>query len=188
MKIKFWCGILFILLIFSIVFLLNIDKKETVAVIGAMAVEIDEIQANISNPKYINKFDFKIITGTLGKYNIILSESGVGKTASASTTQFIIDNYHPKYIINIGLAGSLSPDLKSGDAIIAEKMIYHDFDVTAFGSPKGYTDNGIEPNKPTIFVSDKALIKKFEKNNSLKRVTIATGDIFVTDNILKQSI
>ena len=56
--------------------------------------------------------------------------------------------------------------------------------MTAFGSPKGYIDNGIEPDKPTIFYSDKELVDKL----SLKLGTVATGDIFVTDAKLKEKI
>ena len=185
-------------LIYFITFILTItviaifafsEKKETVAVIGAMDVEIEEIAANLSNiTKQANQNTFEITTGNLGKYKIILTKSGVGKVASATTAQYIIDKYKPEYIANIGIAGSISPEIKAGDTIIAEKMIQHDFDVTAFGNPKGYIDNGIEPDKPTIFYSDKALVDKYAKENTVKLGTIATGDIFVTDTKLKNSI
>ena len=88
-----------------------------------MDVEIEEVLSNLSYKAYNQESDFKIITGNLGKYKIILSKSGVGKVNSATTTQFIIDKYKPIYIINIGISGGLSPDLKSGDTIIAEKMV-----------------------------------------------------------------
>ena len=186
MKNKFIYFLLFLLIIFIISSYVFINQKESIAIIGAMDVEIEEILDNLANKSYKNNADFHVITGSLGKYKIILSKSGVGKVASATTTQYIIDKYKPKYIINIGISGSLSPSLKTGDIIIAEKMIQHDFDVTAFGHPKGYMDNGIEPNKPTIYYSDKKLIEKFNKNNYIKPVTIATGDIFITDVKLKK--
>jgi len=167
---------------------LYINAKETVAVICAMDVEIEEISNNLCNAKIKQINDFNIIRGNIGKYNIILSKSGVGKVSAATTTQFIIDKYKPDYIINIGIAGSLSPELKAGDTVIADKMVQHDFDVTAFGNPKGYMDNGIEPNKTTIYYSDKNLIKNFTKDKTLITGTIATGYIFVADTKLKQSI
>ena len=67
------------------------------------------------------------------------------------------------YIINTGVAGSLSPDIKAGDIVIIDGVDQHNFDVMAFGNPKGYIDNGIEPDKPTIFYSDKKLVEKFLK-------------------------
>ena len=89
---------------------------------------------------------------------------------------------------------SLSPDIKAGDIIIANKLVQHDFDVTAFGNPKGYIDNGLEPHKPTIFNSDKTFVEKFKKdlelsqNENIKLCTIATGDIFVNQENQKQAI
>ena len=73
-------------------------------------------------------------------------------------------------------------------------MVQHDFDVTAFGNPKGYIDNGTEPNKPTIFNSDKKLVEEFKKglelnqNKNIKIATIATRDIFVNKENQKQAI
>ncbi len=170
------------------------NKKETVAIIGAMDDEINEIHNNLNNTKTVQQNDFKIITGKLGKYNIVLTKSGVGKVASAVTTQFIIDKYSPVCIINTGIAGSLSDNLKAGDIIIAKDMVQHDFDVTAFGSPKGYIDNGIEPNKPTLFHSDKTLIEKFKNKFNSNRDynvmigTIATGDVFANKEEQKNQI
>ena len=183
----------FILIIIVSLHALNATNKSTVAIIGAMDVEISEVLKNLSKPKTIKNNGFEITTGKLGKHKIILSKSGVGKVNAAVTTQYIIDNYSPKYIINTGIAGSLNENLKAGDIIIAEKMVQHDFDVTAFGSPKGYMDTGIEPDKPTFYHSDEKLIKKFKENLNSDKAnitvgTIATGDIFINNELLKEEI
>lgn len=191
--------LLYILVFFICIFFISIlfnrvNKKDTIAIIGAMDEEISEIYSNLKSIKTIQKNNFYISTGTFNGNNIILTKSGVGKVASATTTQYIIDKYKPKYIINIGIAGSLSNNLKIGDIVIAEKMVQHDFDVSAFGNPKGYIDNGIEPDKPTIFYSDKNLVDKFKKiltlnkNINIKTGTVATGDIFVNQNKQKTQI
>ena len=181
-----------IILIFIFVFN-NAYKKETVAIIGAMDDEIDEIHNNLNNAKVVQENDFKIIKGTIGKYNIVLTKSGVGKVAAAATTQYVIDKYSPEYIVNTGIAGSLSDKIKAGDIIIAQNMIQHDFDVTAFGNPKGYIDNGIEPDKTTIFHSDEILIGKFKNKFDSDEAavvvgTVATGDIFVNKEDQKREI
>ena len=179
----------FILVIFVSFIAFNAIQKRPVAIIGAMDVEINEVLNNLTKPKTIKDNGFEITTGKLGKHKIVLSKCGVGKVNSAITTQYIIDNYHPKYIINTGIAGSLNGELKAGDLIIAHKTVQHDFDVTAFGNPRGYIDNGTEPDKPTFFHSDKNLTEKFV--NNLQNVfvgTIATGDIFVNDEGLKEQI
>lgn len=190
MKTKFLYSLIFLLIVFTTIFgLLLINKKETLAIIGAMDVEVEEVLNNLSNIKSYQQNNFKIITGNIGKYKIVLSKSGVGKVASATTTQFIIDKYKPDSIINIGIAGGLSPDLNAGNTIIAEKLIQHDFDLTAFGLRKGNVNNATEPDKATIYYSDKNLTNKFVNNEkSLKIGTIASGDIFITDIDLKHNI
>ena len=194
MKRKQFYTLFVLILIFIICIFYCINHKDTIAVIGAMDEEISGIRNNLKNSKTIQKNDFVITKGTLGDKNIILIKSGVGKVAASTTTQFIIDNYKPVYTVNIGIAGSLSPDIKAGDIIIANRLVQHDFDVTAFGNPKGYIDNGVEPNKPTIFNSDKKLVEKFKKelelnqNKNIKLCTIATGDIFVNQEKQKRAI
>lgn len=184
--------LVFILIICAGFLAYKIFSKNTVAVIGAMNVEIQEILNNLSDSKNVNHNGFEINTGKIGKVNIVLTKSGVGKVNSSITTQYIIDKYNPKYIINTGIAGSLTDKLKAGDIIIAEKMIQHDFDLTAFGQAKGYMGTKVEPNNPTIYYSDPKLVKKFSKNLSDKgniyTGTIITGDTFVTDSVQKEKL
>ena len=66
-------------------------------------------------------------------------------------------------------------------------MVQHDFDVTAFGNPKGYIDNGFEPNKPTYFYSDKTLVDNFKKEaNEYKDTSVVVGIIATGDVLINQ--
>lgn len=180
----------FILICTICVLVCCVKSKNTIAIIGAMDSEINEIRSNLKHTRTIQKNDFIITKGTLGNNNIVLAKSGVGKVAASTTAQFIIDEYNPIYIINTGIAGSLSPNMKAGSVVIGENMVQHDFDVTAFGNPRGYIDNGIEPDKPTVFHSDNKLIEIFKKESAANLIlgTIATGDIFINQKKQKQEI
>ncbi len=179
-----------LIILIASIFAINCNfNKNYIAVIGAMDSEIEEISKKLSNYSEIKNSNFKIVKGKLNKNNIILAKSGVGKVNSAITTQFIIDKFHPKYIINTGLAGALDEKLKIGDIIIADKMVQYDFDLTAFNRAKGYMSTGIDPNKPTIYNSDKNLIEKFKnKEDKIYIGTIATGDTFVSKINQKKEI
>ena len=68
-------------------------------------------------------------------------------------------------------------------------MVQYDFDLTAFNRAKGYMSTGDNPNKPTIYNSDKNLIEKFNKNKKNTYIaTIATGDTFVNKTKQKEEI
>ncbi|EMY68446.1 hypothetical protein [Leptospira vanthielii] len=46
---------------------------------------------------------------SLSKQNVIFFHGGWGKIDSAASTQWVISNLNPKYIINIGTAGGFIP-------------------------------------------------------------------------------
>lgn len=164
-------------------------KKEKVAITAAMDCEMCYIAENMKKTKHEKFADTEILRGTLGKYNVILSKSGIGKVKAAIVTQFISDKYNPDYIINTGLAGGLEKGLKKGDIIIGDKLIQHDFDISVFGYAKGYIGNGINSDKPTVFVSDKKLTEIFKKAvPDAKTGIIVSGDVFVSDKNKKREL
>lgn len=187
--------IITILVIIFCITLFSVCQKDVVAIIGAMDCEIEELNKNTSHNQIKNYKNFNISTGRIGKCNVIISKSGVGKVNSGITTQYIIDKYKPKYIINIGVVGSLDNTIKLGNIVIASDTVQHDFDTSVFGYAKGYMSAGADKNKPTRFYSDKHLIdiykNKLEENPEIKKIyigTIATGDCFVADKNKKQYI
>lgn len=166
-----------------------------IAVIGAMDCEIEKIKELLSDIAECDFGGFTIWIGKINNHEIFVSKSGVGKVNSAINTQFLIDKFHPDYVINTGVAGGIDSNLEVGDIVIAEKLVQHDFDATALGYPKGYICNGIMSDSPTYFYSDFNLVELFEKTIStmdLKTKThrgiIATGDYFIASAEKKQEL
>ena len=55
--------------------------------------------------------------------------------------QILIDNIEVDYIINVGVAGGISKDIKICDVVIGNKLIQHDFDLRPFNYERGYIPN-----------------------------------------------
>lgn len=171
-------------------------NNKTIAIIGAMDCEIEKLKELMQDIQEVDYFKLTIYTGKIGQYSIILAKSGVGKVNASLNTQYIIDKYQPNYIINTGVAGGVAKGLQVGDIVIGETLVQHDFDASALGYAKGYMCNGIEPNKPTLFYSDKELTAKFEAAMSKANLSdvrihkgiIATGDTFVSSSEKKQEL
>ncbi len=156
-----------------------------IGIIAAMEEEmqqIKEIMEGISEKKIYN---LTFYIGTISQKECILVECGIGKVNAARTTQILIDNFDIEYIVNVGTAGATSTELNTTDVVIADKLIQHDFDITAFGHPRGYiTGVGQYVNTDEKLVSKcKDVMNSIDTNNEYKVFvgTVASGDMFCTD-------
>ena len=156
-----------------------------IGIITATEEEITAIKKYITSFKVNKIFDLNFINGTIGKNEVIVCESGVGKVNASRTTQLLIDNYDVDCIINIGCAGALKEQLNIGDIVIGKYLVQHDFDITKFNHDKGYI-----PNVGIKIESDKNLLDMFLNNidSNVFVGTIATGDIFCTDKNMSLKI
>ena len=158
--------------------------------LGIIVAEVEEYDAVITilesiKCKKIYGLNFTI--GSINSLNIVLVRSGVGKVNAARTTQILIDNFDIDYVLNVGSAGSVNDELNIGDVIVSKEVVQHDFDVTAFGRDKGFI-----PGVGKYFQSDEILFDKLINLNisniNLKSGVIASGDQFITNIDLKNSI
>ena len=163
------------------------SSEYTYGIIGAMDHEVEKLVNDLENKKEEKKSGLTFYTGKLKKYEVVIVKSGIGKVNAGRSTQVLISEYSPKYIINTGIAGGLSEKLQISDIVISKDLIQHDFDVSAFGYPKGYMCTGIDKDKPTTYIADSELSEKIK--NAIKTVKkdanifierILTGDIFVS--------
>ena len=160
-------------------------------IITAMQEEMQAIKNIMTEINEQKIYELNFIKGKINNIQVILVEAGVGKVNSARTTQILIDNFEVEAIINVGSAGSANDELNIGDIVIGNKLVQHDFDITAFGHPKGFISNVGE-----YVESDSKLIEKMEQtiselhNNDfkIKIGTIASGDIFCTEPKMKEKI
>jgi len=160
-------------------------------IIAAMKEEMQEIEKIMEQKQIERIYELNFIKGKINNTEVVLVEAGVGKVNAARTTQILIDNFEVNYIINVGSAASANEELDIGDIVIGNKIVQHDFDITAFGHPKGYISNVGQ-----FIESDKLLIQKMEETISnlqdsdfkIKIGTIASGDIFCTELKMKEKI
>ncbi len=59
-------------------------------------------------------------------HKVIFFHSGSGKVAAAGSTQYAIDHWKPKLLINIGTCGGFVGHAKRGEIFLAEKTIIYD--------------------------------------------------------------
>ena len=157
--------------------------------IGIIAAENEEMLAiknimeNILEEKI---FNLTFYSGNIHNRECVLVECGVGKVNAARTTQILIDKFSIDYIINVGSAGSITPELNVQDIVIGKELVQYDFDITQIGD----YEKGEICDVGKYFYSDERLIKLCEqtidemKNREfkIKIGRIGSADIFFADS------
>lgn len=157
-----------------------------IGIVFAMKEELDELLNIVEKENEYKIFDLDFYECTYKDKKLVLVESGVGKVNAARACQILIDNMEIDYIFNIGVAGSVNKDVKVLDIVIGNRLVQHDFDITAFNYEKGYI-----PNIGAKFVeSDPYLIKIAEEigDDTTHTGVIASGDIFCTEEAMSSKI
>ena len=99
---------------------------------------------------------------------------------STMSVAILADHFQVEAIINTGSAGGLAEGIAVGDVVIADKLAYHDVDVTAFGYAYGQM-----AGQPLYFESDKTFVAKIQESLSLldqnwhPRLDCYRGDSFI---------
>lgn len=165
-----------------------------IGIIGAMDSEVDNITARMEQTTVEEQAGRRFTCGKLAGRDAVVVQSGIGKVAAAITAQMLIDRYQVDALINTGMAGGLDPRLEVKDLVISTAAVQHDFDLTAFGHVRGYM-SGEDDTVPTAYKADETLICRaldaaMQSMTSGKALTgvIASGDIFVDDSDLKQTL
>ncbi len=157
-----------------------------IGIIGAMDIEIEKINARMTEKKEEIISGVCYTTGKLGNTEIVTAICGVGKVFAAICTQTMILRYKPEAIINTGIAGTLSDKVGVLGSVVATALVQHDMDTSPLGDPKGLISgiNVIE------FPTDEALAEKICRNIDTPyiRGVIASGDCFVADACKKENI
>ncbi len=107
-----------------------------------------------------------------------LALGGHGKVHFALRTQSLILEHKPKLVVCAGACGSLSPDVRPMDVVVAERTIEHDFKLRFIQKPE-----------PT-FDGDGATVAKLKKDFAIRAGdfaihfgVIASGDEDVMDGL-----
>ena len=150
-----------------------------IGIIAAMPEELIYLIQHLDDASEEKVLGNSYHTGKIDSVELVLVESGIGKVMSAMSVAILADHFQVDAVINTGSAGAVANGIAVGDVVIADKLAYHDVDVTAFGY-----DYGQMAQQPLYFESDKNFISLIQESLSKLEQTwhlglIATGDSFV---------
>ena len=159
-----------------------------VGIIGAMDEEVDQLIARMTKVQSQRIAGMKYYYGLLAGKAAVIVMCGIGKVNMTVCTQVMIDRFSPDFLINTGVAGSLSAEINIGDMVFAEDAVEHDMDTSTFGDPRGQVPRmnvfGF-PCDPKMVDLAEEVNKKVNPDIRSFSGRIATGDQFIHDNEYK---
>ena len=156
-----------------------------VGIVSALADESTYLRENLgkylgadSGAYEVHKYDCE------GK-QVFLINSGVGEVAAALSAQYLVMRYDVEMILNAGLVGSLSADLKRGALALVNEVVHYDFSAS-------YTDEsimGVHVGRDSaVLTPDITPAVLSEHLSAMPRVRIASGDKFINSSSFKQML
>ena len=150
-----------------------------IGIIAAMPQELKILVEALKNGEKHLRLGKVYYTGSIGHHEVVLVESGIGKVMSAMSVAVLANDFKVEAIINTGSAGALAPGIAVGDIVLADKLAYHDVDVTAFGYQYGQM-----ASQPLYFESSRYFVSEMKKVLEEEATAthvglITTGDSFI---------
>ncbi|MBE7036275.1 MAG: 5'-methylthioadenosine/adenosylhomocysteine nucleosidase [Ruminococcaceae bacterium] len=153
-----------------------------IGIIGAMAVEVQMLKDIMQNMNMATISGIEYYSGTISGVEVVVAQAGIGKVNAAVCTEAMILKYEPAAVINIGVAGGLSGNLKVGDIAIADTVVEHDMDTSVFGDPIGFITGINLVNIPCAQWVTEMLLEVAKKIDGVNTLcgTIVSGDQFIS--------
>ncbi|QXE20322.1 5'-methylthioadenosine/adenosylhomocysteine nucleosidase [Clostridium sp. 001] len=153
-----------------------------IGIIGAMDEEVEILLSELELEKVEEKANMKFNLGKIYNKDIVVVRSGIGKVNAAVCAQILADDFNVDYIINVGIAGGAGENVYPGDIVIADNLVQHDMDASAFGDKVGQIPRldtyDFKCNRRLVEKAKDACKKLGNINSFVGR--IVTGDQFIS--------
>ena len=157
-----------------------------IGIVAAMQVEAEPLQERFGAPVFEKQYGvFSVKMYVHAGKELYFATSSVGEIAASACTQLLITAYNVELIFNYGLCGSLDGS-GLGETFLVSGIVHYQFDCSDLdGSLPGKYDrfdSAVIPTDENMLKLVKGLFPH------LKTVVCASGDKFIADSALKNSL
>jgi adenosylhomocysteine nucleosidase len=152
-----------------------------IAIIGAMTEEVRAVTQRLSEAKTMTIAGHDFWLGHLSDHEVVVFQSGIGLAMAAMSLTLASQHFSLTSVLNIGTAGGLHPNLNVLDVVVADKITYHDFDISAFGNPRSFSSEN-----RYVFYADPFLLDTLQRAIADDRVTVGplvSGNQFISTQV-----
>lgn len=146
-----------------------------IGIIVAVPAEVRGFIEKLNINKTVDYAGKTFYISTSKDYEVIIVLSGVGKVNASISATLLMSKFDVDMVISTGVAGGLQ-HVKPKEIVIAQTLVQHDIDTTAFGDPLG-----LIPNLNIVEVKSNEKLVNLLKDEikDAKLGTLASGDQFI---------
>lgn len=156
-------------------------------IIGALDEEVRLLRESMIIEKETSTYGTTFIEGSYNGCPMVIVTCGVGTINAAVCASTIIREFGAEAVINIGVAGSLSREMKVMDVVLSEDVIFHDADRSILKKFYPHCES-FKADKKLIDLCTTALDSIDGRSYDYKLGRIATGDYFISSTEEKNKI
>lgn len=149
-----------------------------IAIIVAMGSELEMLLPLIEDMNEISVNGYTIRRGRMGRNEVAVMQTGIGKVNAAVGALTLIDSFSPDLMVNTGIAGGTGGGADIFDVVIADEIGYHD----VYCGP-GNARGQVQGLPETFSCAAGRVLVNMEaagRMPGIKRGLIASGDLFVS--------
>lgn len=94
-----------------------------IGVLSAIPPELRALRESLESAEEVSLAGAR---GVLDGREVVLAEAGIGKVSAAVAVSLLVERWGCNPVVFTGVAGSLDPDLRIGDVVVAERTVHHD--------------------------------------------------------------
>lgn len=144
-----------------------------------VAIETDSVFEHYKNIKTLPcPTGYNLYYTENGNSEIYILHTGMGEVASASGTQYLITACNVEIIVNFGVVGGLTDDMKKHKVCVIDRVVHYRYDCSEFLPLK---IGQVAEHQSVFLPTDEKLLKKaLEVNPELIKSTCCSSDKFVS--------
>lgn len=97
--------------------------EKVICIIGAVKEEVTSIKRAMAIRETWHTRASSFWAGTFAGREVVLVRSGMGKIRASEALRQVCERFAPSLILSMGYAGAVTPQLKIGDLIVADKIL-----------------------------------------------------------------
>ena len=145
--------------------------------IVAMSKELKSYFETLGDLIELNEQAYDVWKATAYGKELYIVKSGVGEISAAAATQYLLTKFNVDLVINFGVCGKLSSDLKLLETVVVKSVVHYQFDTSEIdGTAPGVYMN----NSPYISADNRLIDQLLSLDDTIKTAVCASGDLFVS--------